>query len=171
MNEQYHLTEDERENLVAYLDGELDDNAAAQIERLLADNPEARAEADLLSRTSALLDELPHISTSKEFTARTLSAIQVARLEEARPLTWLQRWSSPLRRGGAIAVAAGALLWAGLVGYWSTTRWVPDESEELIRDLPVIENVYRYSEVEDVAYLRALESSELFNENEGVPEL
>jgi hypothetical protein len=37
--------------------------------------------------------------------------------------------------------------------------------------LPVIENVDKYSEVGDVAYLRALENSGLFNETEGLPEL
>jgi anti-sigma factor RsiW len=170
MDQHQSLSNDDRENLVAYLDGELNDDEAAVIERLLAENPEARAEAEMLTRTSALLDELPHTSASQEFTARTLSAIQVARVDEEAPRMWWQKWSAPARRGAAIAVAVCALVWAGLVGYWSTTKWVPDESEQLVRDLPVIENVYKYSEVENVAFLRALESSEMFDENEGLPE-
>lgn len=164
------LTEEQRENLVAYLDGELDDDEAAKVERLLAENPEAREAAELLSRTMALLDELPHVSTSQDFTARTLSAIQVVRAEETPAKSRFERWSGPVRRTVVLCAVVVALGAAGLVGYFSTTRWIPDPAEQLIRDLPLIENVDKYSEVDDIAFLRALEKSELFNEIEGIPE-
>ena len=103
MEQRETLTEEQRENLVAYLDGELDDNESARIEQLLAENPAAREAAELLSRTMALLDELPHVSTSQDFTARTLSAIKVAQAEEAPAKTWFQSWAGPVRRGAAVA--------------------------------------------------------------------
>lgn len=164
------LSDEQREDLVAYLDGELDDEGAARVERLLAENPEMREAAEELSRTMALLDELPHASTSQDFTARTLSAIKAIQVEETPEKSGLQKWAAPIRRIAFFALAAGALIAAGVVGYFSTTRWMHDQSEQLIRDLPLIENVDKYSEVEDIAFLRELEKSEMFNEVEGLPE-
>jgi len=67
-------------------------------------------------------------------------------------------------------VAIAVLAVAAVVGFFSTNRLMPDESEPLIQDLPVIENVDKYLLVEDIEYLRALQKSDLFHESEGLPE-
>ena len=68
-----------RGNLVAYLDGELDEAATQKIEQTLAENSDVRGEVESLARTFEMLDELPRQEVSEEFTARTLSTIQVSR--------------------------------------------------------------------------------------------
>ena len=45
------LSEEDRANLVAYLDGELDDDAARALEAKLSLDPDARAEAETLRKT------------------------------------------------------------------------------------------------------------------------
>src|SRR5262249_41070651 len=66
------LTDEDRANLVAYLDGELDAEAAQALEAKLSVDPTARAEADALKRTWELLDYLPRPEPSPSFTHRTL---------------------------------------------------------------------------------------------------
>ena len=50
------------ERLVAYVDGELDQADAAEVERLLAERPELAAEVELLRRTGDLIGALPRES-------------------------------------------------------------------------------------------------------------
>ena len=104
------LNEKEREDLVAYLDGELDAKEAREVEAKLNLNPQARKEAEALKKTWEFLDYLPRPQPSPEFTQRTLEKLapqptmQVRR--QGRP--WLGRigWAAALlvsgghRRGG-----------------------------------------------------------------------
>ena len=53
------LKEEDREELVAYLDGELNEEAARQVEERISLDPKARAEADALKKAWDLLDYLP----------------------------------------------------------------------------------------------------------------
>src|SRR3954451_13737717 len=53
------LSEQERADLVAYLDGELTGEAARALEAKITLDPQARAEAETLKRTWELLDFLP----------------------------------------------------------------------------------------------------------------
>ena len=72
-----YLNEEDRANLVAYLDGELDEHAARDLEARLANDPRARAEAETLRRTWELLDYLPRAEASGSFTHRTLERLAV----------------------------------------------------------------------------------------------
>src|SRR5579884_2574830 len=67
------LNEEERAELVAYLDGELSGERARAVETRLSLDPAARAEADALKRTWDLLDFLPRPEPSASFTQKTLS--------------------------------------------------------------------------------------------------
>ena len=78
------LNERERADLVAWLDGELEGEAA-------------RAEADALRKTWELLDYLPRPEPSASFTHRTLSRLAPARGAVGRPC----RCSRSGRRGGS----------------------------------------------------------------------
>src|SRR4051812_30678918 len=69
------LSEQERADLVAYLDGELTGEAARALEAKITLDPQARAEAETLKRTWELLDFLPKPEPSASFTHRTLSRI------------------------------------------------------------------------------------------------
>jgi hypothetical protein len=115
MAKEPHLTERERADLVAYLDGELGGEAARALEAKLNLSPEARAEADSLKRTWDLLDFLPRAEPSPRFTERTLSRLSPVSAVRPGALAvpaW-HRWA-----GGALwAVAVVAAFVAGWAGY------------------------------------------------------
>ena len=66
------MTDDDRETLTAYLDGELDEVAEQAIEARLSQEPALRAELDALKQAWGLLDYLPGTVPSNDFTHRTL---------------------------------------------------------------------------------------------------
>lgn len=163
------LPEREREELVAYLDGELSDPDASRVEARISLDPAARAEAEGLRRTWALLDCLPRPEPSPAFTHQTLQRISAVR--SARP-TGQRAWPRRLAW-----VAAGLL--AGALGV-ATGRFVPNRAapasppsipdEELARDLGAVENRRLYQYVEDVGFLRALgnpNDPDLFSADDG----
>src|SRR5439155_7859892 len=69
------LNEDEKAELVAYLDGELDEAATQAVEAKIATDPDARAEIDALKQTWGMLDFLPKASPSPNFTNRTMERL------------------------------------------------------------------------------------------------
>jgi anti-sigma factor RsiW len=152
------LSEQERADLVAYLDGELAGEAARAVEAKLSLDPRARAEADALKRTWALLDYLPRSEPSPAFTHRTMERLAPVRAGGA----W-RRW-----RAGFLAVGwAAALLlsvWAGYAGY---NLFVPREpgERELVHDLRLIENKRLYDLVEDLDFWRSLDRRDLFGDD------
>src|SRR5438067_1775167 len=61
------------EEIVAYLDGELDAKAAEGLAAKIRTDPKLRTEADALQRTWDILDILPRPEPSATFATRTLS--------------------------------------------------------------------------------------------------
>jgi len=110
MTEPSHFSEQERADLVAYLDGELTGEAARALEAKLSLDPAARAEADALRRTWELLDFLPRPQPSLRFTHRTLERLSPLRADEQQRrqlwrmrcllgrLRWLQLARAPRTR-------------------------------------------------------------------------
>src|SRR5262245_34562944 len=86
------LDEHDREELTAYLDGELDEEQARAIESRLTRDPAARAEADTLQRTWELLDYLPRPEPSPAFTHRTLDRINTRETQHAAARRRRRRW-------------------------------------------------------------------------------
>src|SRR6185369_4564028 len=78
------LSAEQRENLVAYIDGELDESAVQGVEQALAESVVARHEIDMLSRTWDLLNVLPGVKVSDEFSRNTLSSIRAAEQPKSR---------------------------------------------------------------------------------------
>ncbi len=152
------LTEQERADLVAYLDGELTGPRAAALEARLRQNPAARAEAESLRQTWQLLDLLPRPEPPPDFTRKTLERIAPVRPSPRRAVRW-RPWA--LSVGWAAALAAAAA-----TGY-AGARWLPhraaapagppvDVDEALVRDLGVVENLRLYEKAGDVGFLREL---------------
>src|SRR6266480_24324 len=69
------LNEDEKAELVAYLDGELDEASTQAVEAKVAADPDARAELDALKQTWGMLDYLPKANPSPNFTNRTMERL------------------------------------------------------------------------------------------------
>jgi anti-sigma factor RsiW len=153
------LTQDQRSNLVAYLDGELSEQAARDIDQVLTKSPAVRHDVEMLARTWDLLDELPRLSTAQDFTARTLTA---AKDEEApRPLvppSWVEWFhSEQLRRGVIVLAWVVGLSASALAGYAVTSRLIPDPSEDLLRNLEVVDKLDLYRNVESAEFLQQLD--------------
>src|SRR5437016_5632947 len=110
--DQTALNETERENLSAYLDGELAPEAARSLEAKLNTDPQARAEADSLRKTWELLDYLPRPAASATFTSRTLQCVAAVQPAAVRRLSFGDRRRWTLGLGWAAAV-----LLAGTVGF------------------------------------------------------
>jgi hypothetical protein len=166
------LSEEDRANLVAYLDGELDQETARALEAKLNLDPAARAEADTLRKTWELLDYLPRPEPSTSFTHRTLEKLAVQRTTGKRPVVARPGWSWwTLGLGWAAAVlvaAAGGLGAAHLL--WpreSAPAREPAEVEELMVQHPrVVEYKRIYEQVDDLDFLRSLDDPELFGDDD-----
>ena len=162
MNASEKLTSQQRDNLVAYLDGELDEASTEEIERILARSAEARHEVDMLTRTWELLDTLPKSKASDAFSERTLSSIKVEDLKLSgagwfRRANWARRMYPVLWGLGLILAATAA---------FSVSRYgIPDESEQLVEELPLIEQYNVYSDIVEIEFLQKLQKSGLFDED------
>jgi anti-sigma factor RsiW len=158
MNNPLPLTDKDRADLVAYLDGELEPSATSALEAKLSRSAPARAEAEALRRTWSLLDYLPRAEPSPHFTHETLE-----RLSALRPATAVgrQRWRAWVTGGGwaAAVLVAGGLGFAGgrlLHRGGAVPAPALDVDGALVRDLGVLENKRLYDNVESIDFLRAL---------------
>jgi hypothetical protein len=159
------LSPELRENLVAYLDGELDEETVEALEATLANSAEAREEVDMLTRTWSLMDKLPQPGPSQEFTLRTLTAIQM----EAIPSQVTHRftWYRHARRGTIVACLAMLLGIGAFFGYHTAHSFLffPEENVSVIQELDVIENLDNYSDVKDIEFLEELNKQKVFDED------
>lgn len=156
------LSEEDRINLVAFLDGELSGPRARAMQARLSLDPVVRAEADALRRAWNLLDFLPRPEPSPAFTSRTLDRISPVGTRRSNPAKQ-GRWRSRLL---GLGWAAAVLLAAGL-GYGVGSRWGPREpgEKDLVRDLRLIEYKHYYDLIEDFDFLRELDQPDLFGED------
>ncbi len=148
------------DELIAYLDGEVDAEVRRQIELRLAEDPELMQRMREHQQAWDLLDELPTENASTDFTETTLEMVAVAASREVE----VRSRGTAQRRFAWGGMAAASLLIAGLVGYTFASRALQRSDEELLRDLPVIENLDALQQVEDVEFLFALENEGLFVE-------
>ena len=162
------VTEQDRDALSAYLDGELDDAALQRLEARLHTDREIRAEYVTLRQTWGLLDYLPRAAPSADFTSRTLQRLAVETQALPRP-----SWTDKLRRLPWRGLSwAGAVLVALLVGHMLGARFSgPAESasddEALVRQLRVIKQWPVYQHAEDIDFVRQLDQPDLFGDDSG----
>ncbi|MGA2034389.1 MAG: hypothetical protein ABSG68_19260 [Thermoguttaceae bacterium] len=150
-----------REELVAYLDGELDAEASRRIEQRLADEPEIRLLVQGLDRTWQLLDKLDAPPPDVSFTHSTLAMVAVA-AEAEQPGALGGPNPRRLRRG---LLLGGGLLAAALAGFLLVTAAAPDPNRQLLQDLPLLENLDQYRQVDSLKFLRMLGDENLFAED------
>jgi anti-sigma factor RsiW len=157
-----------RADLIAYLDGELDEQAAGQFEARLGRDPALRAEADALKRTWDLLDYLPRPEPSADFASRTLTKVPGLR-PTAVPSTSASSWpvaTRPAGRWTRVALGVAAALLLVLAGYGgsgllldpaATPRPTDPTDEELARDVRLLENLHLYRHADDLNFLHGLD--------------
>ena len=152
------------EQLVAYLDGELGTEASRRVEELLAADPKVRQTLQGLDRTWELLDELEAPQVADRFTQSTLEMVTVAAAED----TERSRIEASRSRRRRWVIVGGSLLAASVAGFLvvGEALW-PDPNRQLIDDLPVLENLDEYRQIDDVQFLRTLHEQGVFAEEEG----
>jgi hypothetical protein len=129
------LNDEDRENLVAYLDGELEVEAARDLEGRLQLDPAARQEAEALKQAWDLLDYLPRPEVSSTFTNRTLDRIAAVRPSQSVTTVSVRRWVRWLGWVAAVLLAFGV----GYAGAGFLPReWSPfgREAAPVPRELP-----------------------------------
>jgi anti-sigma factor RsiW len=160
MSDPSQLNDDEREELVAFLDGELTEDDAHKVEAKLNLDPRTRAEVEALRKTWDLLDYLPKPEPSANFTNRTLERIAPVRKTQTMPR---RRF-----RVAALGLAwAAALLIAVAAGYSGMALFLKSRGptdKDLARDLRVIENQHLYEVGEDMDFLRQLDQPDVFGD-------
>jgi anti-sigma factor RsiW len=153
----------DHELLVAYLDGELDSDQAQQVERRLSQDEDFRQLLRGLQETWDLLDELPQPTLDEGFTRTTVEMVAVRlsdEIEQQATVHQRRRWL----RSALLAAATVA----GLAAGFATVRRVQERDDrELLTNLPLIERVDMYSQVDDLEFLQALASTGLFDEDLG----
>lgn len=162
MSSRTELTSEQRDNLVAYLDGELNEGATNEIEQLLANSAEARAEVERLSTTWNFLDDLAQPKASPGFSEKTLATVKIAEVQAGNG----SRWSVRARRGAVTIVWIAALVLSAGIGFMATHHWIPNPATTLSDELPLIESLHIYSEVETVDFLTQLKNSKLFDDQQ-----
>jgi anti-sigma factor RsiW len=153
------------EQLVAYLDGELDAESARRIEERLASEPEVREALNRLERTWDMLDELGATPAGESFTRTTLEMVTVAAEEDVRREIAV----TPLRRRRRLWTIAAGVLISAAAGFLIVHWCVPNPDRQVLEDLPVLENLEEYRQIEDIRFLRMLKDEGLFvkEENDG----
>lgn len=168
----------EKEELIAYLDGELPDEAASRVEKSLVADASVRRDVEQLTKTFDLLDLLPASKASDGFAEKTLTAIRTqedgpkskatkkeAAVEKPRPnvsqraMTW-----------GVRGIAFLGLMFVVAVGFNGAFNQNSEPIDELLTEFPVIQRLDEYQEIGDVEFLKSLSESGLFDERDKAPQ-
>lgn len=148
------------EQLVAYLEGELNAEAAREVEALLAGDEAVRARLQLLDRSWQMLDELDTADAGDEFTRSTMELVVVEAGREAESESFKALW----RRWLAWLLTPLALVASLAAGLATVVQFAPDPDRALADARPVLENLDEYRQVDDVALVRLLAEQGVFAE-------
>ena len=119
------------EELTAYLDGELDQEANVRVESRLGSDPDYRAQMQGLQQTWDLLDRLPETELGTSFTQTTMKMVVG---QEAKAKQAVKSWIWPMRI--ALLLTVLILLFAGSYGLIRNWQSAPDRI--LIENLSVV---------------------------------
>lgn len=146
-------THDEQlEEMVAYLDGELSADESLRVEQRLAADEPYRQRLQRLQRAWNVLDELPLPTVDDRFSRTTMTMVVQAAAADVEAKTVAlpvvqrrRRWSTAMA-----AIAAAAL------GFLVLQLLLRNPNAALVADLPVIDNVDLYTQIGDFAFLERL---------------
>lgn len=151
------LTDDDRRDLVAYLDGELPPDEAARVEARMLSDETYRSEMQALQGTFDMLEDLPISTVGPDFTRTTVA---VAALDVRRDPA---RSAIELRSVVPAALVILCVLSAAAFGFaWQRNRQLLPE-REAIREFPILENYDAYAHAGDVHFLRRLRDQGIFD--------
>jgi len=151
-----------RDDLVAYLDGELSAEEAARIERLVEQDARVREELQRLAETWDWLDVLDRPTVDEDFTRTTIEMVAQSAASEVASQSETESRARVVLAGVAVA---GTLL-ALFVGWRVAYFFWENPNKWLIEHYAVIENQDYYRHVESLSFLRLLRDNGLFRSEE-----
>lgn len=168
----------EKEELVAYLDGELPDEVASRVEKSLVEDARVRRDVEQLTKTFDLLDLLPTSQASDGFAEKTLTAIRTQADTPKAESTDKEATSAKSRSDysqraivwGIRAAAFLGLLFVATIGFNGAFKQNSEPMDELLTELPLIQRLDEYHEIGDVEFLKSLSESGLFDERDKAPQ-
>jgi hypothetical protein len=146
------------EEIVAYLDGELDAEAEARIVRRLSEDAAYRARLGQLQQAWDLLDNLRASEADEDFVQSTVAMVAVQAEEEARTM----RLKVVRRRNLGWAAVAAVTLASLACGFAYIRYKLTEPDRNFVRDLPVIQHVDEYRYIDDIDFLKQLAHEDLF---------
>ena len=146
------------EELVAYLDGELDASGATRVERRLADDPEYRQRLTDLQRAWDSLDLLERTEADEDFTHSTVAMVALRAEQDVKQEQSTVALGRRLWWAGGTALA----LASATAGYMYLSTILATPNQQLVRDLPVIERMDELRHAESVEFLQKLQAEGLF---------
>jgi anti-sigma factor RsiW len=159
MNDEIDELDPIDEELVAYLDDELDSPDRARVERRLADDEAYRERLRSLQVTWDALDMLPKTVAGDAFAATTVEMVAVEE-EDAVTQAVQQVRAQQSRRWLYITLASVA---AAAIGFAVIYQVETNPDRALVRDLPVIERVDQLRNTPSVDFLKQLQQEGLFS--------
>lgn len=151
------------EDLLAYLDGELDADARHRLEEQLSTSGALRQRLKEYQQTWDLLDELPRTSVDSSFTRTTVELVAFRAEDAVSVFERDQRFRKNLVWGLGIA----AVMATCAAGFFITSNFLSEPNERLVRDLPIIENLEAYRQAGSIDFLRQLDEQKIFGEDNG----
>ena len=167
------ISEEDREILTAYLDGELDDDQSHALEARLGREPGLRTELNAMRQAWGLLDYLPRPQPSPSFTERTMSRLSLEKVPSAisASVSKATPVRAPSRPGMRLAIAAAvllAMLGGFAAGAWLMPRNAAEADEPIVRHLHALEHLHEYEWADDAELLRSLDRPDLFGAGSGL---
>lgn len=150
------------EDLIAYLDGELDAQACAEIEARIEQDGELQRRVEAYRLSWNMMDDLERVVARSDFAHSTVEMIALDAVNSDRKKTEAQ---VRFRRLLPFALIAASVCCASL-SYALVRRSLTRSDRHLVRDFTVIENFDLYRHVQSVEFLELLAESELFAEGD-----
>jgi anti-sigma factor RsiW len=147
------------EEIVAYLDGELDMESAAKVERRLADDPRYNARLNQLQRAWDMLDNLRRSEADDDFVNSTVAMVAL----QAEVAAKTQALRAVRRRNFTWLALAAALLLSMATAFVALQQRLSRENRQLVRNLPLIERVDEYGNVDSFEFVKQLQQENLFS--------
>ena len=142
-----------RDQLVAYLDGELSTEDNLRVEQGLSNDDQLRGELRGLEQSWRMLDALPRAPVDSSFTRSTVEMAALATNTAENP-SW-RRARVTLTRALALAAAAS-------LGFLAIAILRPNPNSELNRDFELLIDLDSYQVAGDARFMRLLWESKLF---------
>ncbi len=142
------------QQLVAYLDGELDDEDRRAIENQLMEDADCKRRLRMLQQSFDLLDELPQTSAGPDFARTTVEFIAVSASQEMQILERRKPWRVSATFLGLLVATVSSF---ALGAFITHERWSETQNDRW-QDLAVAEHLRSYSQIKSEAELRFIEA-------------